>query len=55
MKKDELLKNHVTKGNFFSNYYFELIYFLISISIDYKNKVVLDFGGGLGFLKKKNL
>ena len=53
MKKDVLLKNHVTKGNFLSNYYFELIYFLISNSIDYKNKVVLDFGGFLEFLKKK--
>lgn len=46
-----LLKNHVTKGNLISNFYFSFIYLIISNMCDYKNKKVLDFGGGLGFLK----
>ena len=54
MESETLEKNHVTKGNFVSNLYFNLIYFVISNLINYRNKVVLDFGGGLGFLKKIN-
>jgi hypothetical protein len=53
MNKKFLQKNHITKGNIISKFYFNLIYFLISNLINYKNKLVLDFGGGLGFLEKK--
>ena len=53
MESETLEKNHVTKGNFVSKLYFNLIYFVISNLINYRNKVVLDFGGGLGFLKKR--
>jgi hypothetical protein len=50
-----LKKYNVTKGNLISGIYFNFIYFLISIICNFKNKEVLDFGGGLGFLKKKIL
>ena len=53
MENAALKKNHVTKGNFISNIYFNFIYFLIANLVNYQNKIVLDFGGGLGFLKKK--
>lgn len=53
MKKEILDKNHVTRGNIISKIYFEIMYLIISKLINYNDKVVLDFGGGLGFLKKK--
>ena len=53
MENAALKKNHVTKGNFISNIYFNFIYFLIANLVNYQNKIVVDFGGGLGFLKKK--
>jgi hypothetical protein len=48
-------KYHVTKGNLISSIYFNFNYFVVSNIFNFKNKKVLDFGGGLGFLKKKLL
>lgn len=48
-----LKKYHVTKGNLISSIYFNLNYLIISNICNFKKKKVLDFGGGLGFLKKK--
>ena len=48
-----LEKYHVTKGNIISSFYFNFIYFLISNVCNYKNQKVLDYGGGLGYLKSK--
>jgi 2-polyprenyl-3-methyl-5-hydroxy-6-metoxy-1,4-benzoquinol methylase len=48
-------KYHVTKGNLISSIYFNFNYFVVSNIVNFKNKKVLDFGGGLGFLKKKLL
>ena len=51
---DRILKKyHVTKGNLISSIYFNFNYFVVSNICNFKNKKVLDFGGGLGFLKKK--
>jgi|688.fasta_scaffold27712_6 hypothetical protein len=50
-----LEKYHVTKGNLISSIYFNFNYFVISNICNFKNKKVLDFGGGWGFLKKKLL
>ena len=55
MDENILKKYHVTKGNFISSIYFNLNYLIVSNICNYKNKQVLDFGGGLGFLKKKLL
>ena len=53
---DRILKKyHVTKGNLISSIYFNFNYFVVSNICNFKNKKVLDFGGGLGFLKKKLL
>ena len=53
---DRILKKyHVTKGNLISSIYFNLNYLIVSNICNFKNKKVLDFGGGLGFLKKKLL
>ena len=46
-------KYHVTKYNLISGLYFNLNYLIIANVCDFKNKKVLDFGGGLGYLKKK--
>lgn len=55
MDKRILKKYHVTKGNLISSIYFNFIYLIISNICNFKNKEILDFGGGLGFLKKKIL
>ena len=47
---------NVTKSNFISKIYFNKIYqLIISIGKFEKKKVILDFGCGLGELKKINL
>jgi 2-polyprenyl-3-methyl-5-hydroxy-6-metoxy-1,4-benzoquinol methylase len=50
-----LKKYHVTNGNLISSIYFNFNYFIVSNIVNFKNKEILDFGGGLGFLKKKIL
>lgn len=45
----------VTKPNFLSKFYFNIIYHLVANLIKYRNLKVLDFGGGYGYLKKKLL
>jgi hypothetical protein len=47
---------NVTKSNFISKFYFNKIYQLIILIGDFKkNKIILDFGCGLGELKKLNI
>jgi len=54
MDKRILKKYHVTKGNLISSIYFNFIYLIISNICNFKNKEILDFGGGVGFFKEKN-
>ena len=53
MKKDLFKKYHVTQPNLITNVYFNFIYNLVSNIIVFNKKKVLDFGGGVGHLKKK--
>ena len=52
--KDNYKKKHVTSPNFISSIYFNFIYKKIIDFLDYEEKkIILDFGSGLGLLKKK--
>jgi hypothetical protein len=47
-------QSHVTKPNFISSVYFNFIYKQIIKQLNFDSKkVILDFGSGLGYLKKK--
>ena len=53
MDRNFIKKNNITKGNFISKMYFNFNYFIVENICNFNNKNVLDFGGGLGFLKKR--
>ena len=53
MDRNFIKKNNITKGNFISKIYFNFNYFIVENICNFNNKNVLDFGGGLGFLKKR--
>lgn len=51
---DNYKKNHVTKPNFISSIYFNFLYNKVINFLNFgEKKIILDFGAGLGILKKK--